>query len=117
MILNYNTPNSNFMKKIILLFTCIIAGLTSYAQTDPLREKLDSIFQYIDKSQIPTGYLKEYGSELLPLHYFNGLLTDSNTVEDLDIFRTAYADLYTAKLPPQIINPQARPPLPVYYYG
>ena len=93
------------MKKIFLLFTCIIAGIYTYAQTDPLREKLDSIFQYINKSQIPGGYLKEYGSQMLPLHCFNGILTDSNNVENLSIFRYIYADLYTAKLPTQSIPP------------
>lgn len=100
------------MKKIILLITCIVTGVLSHAQTDALREKLDSIFQYIDKSQIPTGYLKEYGSEMLPMHYYNGMLTDSNSVDGLDIFRTVYADLYTAKLPAQSINPNARITLP-----
>ena len=68
-------------------------NIKSFSQIDPLRQKLDSIFQYVDKSQIPTGYLKEYGSEFLPLHWFNGLLTDSNTVNSLDIFRTAYCDI------------------------
>ena len=92
--------------RLILIF--LIISLKSFSQVDPLRQKLDSIFQYVDKSQIPTGYLKEYGSEFLPLHWFNGILTDSNTVNSLDIFRTAYCDIITAKLPAQIINPQAR---------
>ncbi len=100
------------MKKIIFVITCFFAGISSYAQTDALRQKLDSIFQYINKNQIPTGYLKEYGSEMVPMHYFNGLVTDSNNVESLDIFRTLYADLYTAKLPVQEPGPEARPILP-----
>ena len=79
-----------------------------FSQTDPLRQKLDSIFQYVDKAQIPTGYLKEYGSEFMPVQWFNGILTDSNTVNSLDVFRTAYFDMVTAKLPAQIVNPQAR---------
>ncbi len=87
------------MKKIILLTVIIFVALFSFAQTgDPLRDKLDSIFNFINKSEIPTGYLKEYGSEMLPLHLLNGLLTDSNEVESLDILRYAYADLATAKI-------------------
>ena len=35
---------------------------------------------------------------MVPLHLFDGLLTDSNTVESLDILRYAYADLATAKI-------------------
>ena len=74
------------MKNIILTTAIILISLFSYAQTgDPLRDKLDSIFKFIDKAQIPTGYLKEYGSEMVPLHLFNGLLNDSNKVESLDI--------------------------------
>ena len=46
------------MKKLLLFAAMIIAVLNLYAQTDPLREKLDSIFQHIDKNQIPSGYLK-----------------------------------------------------------
>ena len=55
------------MKKTLIVTAMIIAALQSFSQTDPLREKLDSIFQYVDKTQIPTGYLKVYGAELMPL--------------------------------------------------
>ena len=97
------------MKKTFqLIAILLIFNIRSFGQVDILRKKLDSIFQYVDKSQIPTGYLKEYGSEFLPLHWFNGILTDSNTVNSLDIFRTAYCDIITAKLPAQVLNPQAR---------
>ena len=98
------------MKKIFqLIAILLIVNISSFGLVDILRQKLDSIFQYVDKSQIPTGYLKEYGSEFLPLHWFNGVLTDSNTVNSLDIFRTAYCDIITAKLPtPRIINHQLR---------
>ena len=87
------------MKKIILAIAVCITAMVSNAQSgDNLRDKLDSIFTFIDKSQIPTGYLKEYGSEMVPLHLFNGLLNDSNNVESLDILRYAYADLATSKI-------------------
>ena len=87
------------MKKSLLTVAIALMVLFSFAQTgDPLRDKLDTIFKFIDKSQVPTGYLKEYGSEMVPVHLFNGLLTDSNKVESLDILRYAYADLATAKI-------------------
>ncbi len=71
------------MKKIFLVIAIIFMAIDSHAQTgDAYRDKLDSIFKFIDKTQIPTGYLKEYGSEMIPLHLFNGLLTDSNLVDD-----------------------------------
>ena len=54
-----------------------LEGFCTFAQQDPLRLKLDSIFQNVNKAQIPTGYLKEYGAELMPIHCFKGVLTDS----------------------------------------
>ncbi len=85
------------MKRILLLVAIVVIGLQSIAQPDPLRLKLDSIFQFIDKAQVPTGYLKEYGAELMPIHCFNGLLTDSNAVADIDAFRATYTDISTSK--------------------
>ena len=42
------------MKKILLATAIISMALFSYAQSgDPLRDKLDSIFKFINKSQIP----------------------------------------------------------------
>ena len=66
------------MNRILIIFILFVST-NSFAQTgDPLRDKLDSIFINIDKWQIPSGYLQEYGAEFTPLHRFNGVLTDSN---------------------------------------
>ena len=86
------------MKKLLLVVAIMIAALQTFSQTDLVRQKLDSIFQYIDKAQIPTGYLKEYGAELMPIHCFNGVLTDSNAIADIDCFRATYTDISTAKI-------------------
>ncbi len=88
------------MKKIMVLSLCFIS-LQAIAQTeDPLRDKLNAIFQPLNKAQIPTGYLAEYGTEFTPLHWYNGILTDSNLVFNLDIFKMIYADVETAKIVP-----------------
>ncbi|MCW3073457.1 MAG: Por secretion system C-terminal sorting protein [Flaviaesturariibacter sp.] len=86
------------MKRLLFVCGLLLSALFSFAQTDPLRQKLDSVFQHVNKSLIPTDYLKEYGAELTPLHRFNGALTDSNLVSNLDAFRLAYTDLATAKI-------------------
>ncbi len=90
------------MKKLLLLLSILTAWMHNFGQLDPLRLKLDSIFQYVDKTQVPTGYLKEYGAELMPIHCFNGLLTDSNAVADIDAFRATYTDISTAKIQVQL---------------
>ena len=81
------------MKKLLLVVATMIVTFQTFSQTDLLRQKLDSIFQYINKTQIPTGYLKEYGAELMPIHCFNGVITDSNAIADIDCFRATYTDI------------------------
>ncbi len=48
------------MKKYLLLSFFASFTLVGFGQTDSARLELDQIFQYIDKSQIPTGYLNSY---------------------------------------------------------
>ena len=47
-----------------------------------VRDDLDAIFQNLDKSRIPTGYLRDYAFELIDFELFTGEnLTDSNYVD------------------------------------
>lgn len=90
------------MKNLLLFVTIVVVSLQAFGQTDPIRQKLDSVFQHVDKTQIPTGYLKEYGAEFMPLHWFNGVITDSNIVANIDAFRAVYDDIATAKIQAQL---------------
>ena len=72
------------MKKYLSICAFILSATQTFAQVDPIRQKLDSIFQHINKSQVPTGYLKEYGAEMMPLYWFKGVMTDSNFVANID---------------------------------
>lgn len=85
------------MKK--LLFLCLIIGLSNalFAQTDSIRQQLDDLLGNLDASEVPSGYLSPYGTELLDKEDYNGLLTDSNLVNNLDLVRMAYADIFTSK--------------------
>lgn len=49
------------------------------------------------KSQVPSAYLDEYGEQLLGLHPYNGVLTDSNRT-DLDVFRYLRATIFSARV-------------------
>ncbi len=91
-----------FLQKVSLLLAGMFLPIFLFAQTDALRIKLNSIFQNIDKSQVPTGYLKEYGAEPIPIHCFKGLLTDSNALAGIDAFRATYTDISTAKIQVQL---------------
>ncbi len=69
-----------------------------YAQAPPdtstTQKLLQYIFQPIDKNQIPTGFLEEYGCPIIPASTFNGILTDSNKI-DMNLWRTLYLQLQT----------------------
>ncbi len=86
------------MKRILLT----IVGLTLFvgmvdAQSDPLRDKLNLVFANINKSQVPTGFLEEFGVHLVPLDVFQGTLTDSNKV-NIYAWRQVYATLQSARI-------------------
>jgi hypothetical protein len=89
------------MKQKLFTITCCIVLLlfaaNAKAQT-PDTSTIDKLIKYIlqplDKSQIPTSLLAEYGIPMLDLPTFNGILTDSNKV-DINIFRTLAFQMQT----------------------
>lgn len=94
-----------FRPIIINLYISIILSFGSFqahAQIDSLRITLDKIFAHIDKSQVATGFLEEYGAQFLDLKTYNGVLTDSNYVANIDAFRAIYDDIATAKIQTQL---------------
>ena len=56
---------------------------------------------------MPSGYLDEYGEQLLALRPYNGVLTDSNRT-DLDVFRYLRATIASAR----VASPDNLPDLP-----
>ena len=53
------------MKNICTLVFCVLTTCTfSLSQTYPLRDRLDQVFINVNKTQIPTGFLEEYGIAL-----------------------------------------------------
>ena len=86
------------MKKILLSLVCLIAGWQfAFAEEpalyDTVRAKLDSIFEYVNKDDVSTGLLAEYGFLLAQLGSYNGIPTDSNYVSRLT-WEMLYAGLY-----------------------
>lgn len=57
------------------------------------------ILQHVDKTQVPTHFLEEYGAPVIPMETFDGVLTDSNRI-DMDLWRTLYFQLYTGYVGP-----------------
>lgn len=81
----------------MLLVQAVFCLYPKAQSTDVLRNELDAIFQYVDKSQVPTGYLEEYGAGFVPLRSFNGLLTDSNRF-NFDSWQLIYGQIRASKI-------------------
>ena len=98
------------MKYFLIIF-CILLCLQTKAQIDTTgRSDLASLFQNLNAANIPTGYLMEWGTDMADKDDLNGVITDSNFVNNLDIVRMVYADVYSARYSaasPAMISPDA----------
>ena len=56
---------------------------------------MNSVFQNVDKTRVPTQYLKEYGYPFLALDNFNGTLLDNNLL-DMNSWRMLYGNFGTS---------------------
>ncbi|GAB3636545.1 hypothetical protein GCM10027422_21350 [Hymenobacter arcticus] len=85
----------HFFFLALLLLTQL--GLAQAQTPDGMRVQLNQVFANVDKSQVPSGYLDEYGEQLLGLHPYNGVLTDSNRT-DMEVFRYLRATIFSARV-------------------
>lgn len=94
------------MKFIGFFISLFLGTWVCFAQnnTHLLREKLDDVFSQINKSQIPTGILEEYGYGFVDLKDVT-----PDKVIDANSWRMIYATLFTAR----IHGTQTLPPLSV----
>ncbi|TAE08076.1 MAG: hypothetical protein EAY72_13660 [Bacteroidetes bacterium] len=93
------------MKKLILIILCFLQIIKVSSQTPTAdRVALDNIYQYINKSAIPTGYLNDYGAAFLKKTRYNGQMTDSNFIPNINVFRLTLNDLLSAKINPTAPN-------------
>lgn len=89
------------MKRLLL---CCIAALamllpkTNLAQmpdTNNIQGLLQYIMQPLNKTEVTTGYLEEYGLPAIPFRHYNGNVSDTNIVE-LNLLRLLYFQLYSS---------------------
>lgn len=83
------------MKILSLFLALFLLAFASPAQDNTylLRQKLDDVFSLIDKSQIPTGVLEEYGYGFVDLKE----VTASKNIDE-KTWRLIYATLYSARI-------------------
>lgn len=89
------------MKKVYIIFYILLSTtLLAKAQYTPddFYNKMVSVFQNVDRSQISTGLLAEYGLDLINYRNFDGVaLNDSNKIS-LNEWRNLYISLYSMRI-------------------
>jgi len=89
------------MRKLYAFFLLWLLTLPAYAQQqsanplDSLRQQLNYVFAHVDKSQVPTQYLEDFGVRLLPFRPFNGTLSDTCLL-NMPTFRQLYATAFSS---------------------
>lgn len=68
------------------------------------RVELNKIYQNISRTATTTSYLNDFGSAVLNKIRYNGLLTDSNFIPNMNVFRLTLNDLLSAKIKPATYN-------------
>lgn len=81
-------------KKILLLTFLLLISLLIKAQSglSDYKSRVDYIFANVDHSQVSTGLLSDYGLQIIPPEYYDGVLRDSNEV-DIKAWRKLYAGM------------------------
>ena len=83
---------------IIILTNMNVSVIGQPYDTTQYYGKMNYVFSNVDKTQVSTGMLKDYGIEFLNLDNYTGVqLHDSNFV-NLDEWRLLYASLYSSQI-------------------
>jgi hypothetical protein len=94
------------MKKVFFLLTMgLIMTANLFAQNpgQEFSDRMNHIFQYVNKSRIATGLLSDYGLQMVEPKYFNGVPADSNYV-DMDTWKMLYSGMFTSKINKNLKN-------------
>ena len=89
------------MKRIFFLLTAGITMTMHLTAQNPagqeFTDRMNHIFQYVDKSRISTGLLSDYGLQFVEPKYFDGIPADSNYVS-MDTWRMLYSGMFTSRI-------------------
>ncbi len=86
------------MKKTLFFAVLIVLRVIGYAQTpaDEILSRMNHVFEHVNRDNVPTGLLSNYGIQPIPLEYYDGIPADSNFV-DMDSYLLLYAGIYSSK--------------------
>lgn len=85
------------MKHVFTLFVILCSFYYTQAQTTNYYDRMSHIFGAIDKTKVTTGYLKEFGIRFNSVESFNGILSDTNWVDNSQ-WESLYTSLYSMRV-------------------
>ena len=88
------------MKRLIISLAAglmITSHLIAQNPGQDFTNRMNHIFQYVDKNKIASGLLSDYGLQLIEPEYFNGVPADSNYV-DMDTWPMLYLGMISLKI-------------------
>ena len=85
------------MKRIIsIVFLCFVMLLATAQNTD-FRSQMNTIFENVDLSQVPSGILSDYGLSLVDDSLYNGQIVSDNVLSP-QIWRGLYSDMWSGQV-------------------
>ena len=87
------------MRKFISILVFVNLSIITFGQTpaDEVIDRMNYVFTHVNRSNISTGLLSNYGVQPIPFEYYNGIPADSNFV-DINSYTLLYAGIYSSKL-------------------
>ena len=77
----------NIMNRKILILAVglmITVNLTAQNSGQEFIDRMNHIFQYVDKNKVTTGLLSDYGLQMVEPAYFNGVPADPERYAGID---------------------------------
>ncbi len=86
------------MKKLIFIaFIFCLFFQNILAQSTDFRNQMNTIFENVDLSQVPSGILFDYGLNLVDDSLYNGTLTTDNILSP-QVWKSLYTDLWSSQV-------------------
>ncbi|HDR52804.1 MAG TPA: hypothetical protein ENN90_14495 [Mariniphaga anaerophila] len=84
-------------KSISIAFIFCLFLQNVLAQNTDFRNQMNTIFEYVDLSQVPSGILFDYGLNLVDDSLYNGTVTNDNILSP-QVWKSLYTDLWSSQV-------------------
>ena len=86
------------MKKVTFIFIVFYLLIqNALAQSTDFRNQMNTIFEHVDLSQVPSGLLFDYGLNLADDSLYNGAISSDNILSP-QVWKSLYTDLWSSQV-------------------